>query len=411
MREAHPTSGWRIASNDKAGVTFDQPTTDAERVEVASQCCAALKMTIPLVVDKIDDHVGHLYSGMPDRLYFIDRAGKVAYKGGRGPFGFKPGELEQQIAVYLAEERAMAQRFPMPPSTEAWTKLPLATTGQGGPMPAWAKITARSLPRATATYLELDDLHRTKSPLDPKLRAMARWTVADVLRCPASKEVALADLKLAGGTDAEVKSMLGDQAALTEETRRILKLARQLTLAAYKVTDEQMAAVRTDLGDPKLVALVQLVAFGNFQDRMLHSLGVADLPDGPPTGVRFQKPWEGGNPPPRPKIEAIADATLERVTDPDWRSIDFAGLQKFMDAQKAREPRVSVPTFDDVKKYMSKDAKPLRIKWSLVCLGHSPILAAPWTGGMRWFAEDSKQDRVFEELLFWVITREIQCFY
>jgi Iodothyronine deiodinase len=56
---------------------------------------------MPLVVDTIDDRVGHAYSGMPDRLYVIDRAGKVAYHGCRGPFGFKPPELEQALAMLL----------------------------------------------------------------------------------------------------------------------------------------------------------------------------------------------------------------------------------------------------------------------------------------------------------------------
>ena len=43
VREAHPTDGWRMSSNDRDGVTFAQPTTDAERCEVASKCCAALQ--------------------------------------------------------------------------------------------------------------------------------------------------------------------------------------------------------------------------------------------------------------------------------------------------------------------------------------------------------------------------------
>jgi hypothetical protein len=30
---------------------------------------------------------------------------------------------------------------------------------------------------------------------------------------------------------------------------------------------------------------------------------------------------------------------------------------------------------------------------------------------MRAFREDSRQDRVFEETLFWVITRSLHCFY
>jgi hypothetical protein len=104
VREAHPTDGWRMDSNDRDGVAFAQPRTTAERFGVAEKCCAALKVTMPMVVDGVDDRVGHAYSGMPDRLYLIDRDGRVAYKGGRGPFGFKPGELEQAIAMLLVEE-------------------------------------------------------------------------------------------------------------------------------------------------------------------------------------------------------------------------------------------------------------------------------------------------------------------
>jgi hypothetical protein len=51
------------------------------------------------------------------------------------------------------------------------------------------------------------------------------------------------------------------------------------------------------------------------------------------------------------------------------------------------------------------------VKWSLVSLGYAPELSANWLIGLRTFGEESKQDRIFEELLFWVITREISCFY
>ena len=112
VREAHPTDGWRMPSNDKDVVKFAQPTTYAERCKVAAECCGALKMSVPLVVDGIDDAVGHAYSGMPDRLYLIDRAGKVAYKGGRGPFGFKPAELGQAVAMLLLDEQTTKPKKP-----------------------------------------------------------------------------------------------------------------------------------------------------------------------------------------------------------------------------------------------------------------------------------------------------------
>jgi len=63
-------------------------------------------MKTPLLVDDVDDRVGHAYSGMPDRLYVIDRQGRVAYQSGRGPFGFKPGEMEQALIMLLLDEGA-----------------------------------------------------------------------------------------------------------------------------------------------------------------------------------------------------------------------------------------------------------------------------------------------------------------
>ena len=107
VREAHPTDGARSPGNDKVGISFRQPRSAAERAGVAKTCCAALHMTMPLLVDTMDDRVGHAYSGMPDRLYVIDRDGKVAYQGGRGPFGFKPGELEQSLVMLLLEQESV----------------------------------------------------------------------------------------------------------------------------------------------------------------------------------------------------------------------------------------------------------------------------------------------------------------
>jgi hypothetical protein len=104
VREAHPTDGWRMAANDRAGIAIAQPRSTKERTAVAGRCCQALHMTMPLLVDDVDDAVGHAYSGMPDRLYVISREGQVVYKGGRGPFGFKVGEMEQALILTLLEQ-------------------------------------------------------------------------------------------------------------------------------------------------------------------------------------------------------------------------------------------------------------------------------------------------------------------
>jgi len=101
-----------MSSNDRAGIIISQPTRRKERVEVAATCCQSLAMSMPLLVDDINDRVGHAYSGMPDRLYVIDRSGQVAYKGGRGPFGFKPGEMEQSLIMTLLDDPPPASKSP-----------------------------------------------------------------------------------------------------------------------------------------------------------------------------------------------------------------------------------------------------------------------------------------------------------
>lgn len=114
VREAHPTDGWRMRSNDDAGISIKQPETAAERLGVAQRCSDALKINMTLVLDEMDDRVGHAYSGMPDRLYVLDRQRRVAYKGGRGPFGFKPGELEQALVMLLMDQAPPPAKEPQP---------------------------------------------------------------------------------------------------------------------------------------------------------------------------------------------------------------------------------------------------------------------------------------------------------
>jgi hypothetical protein len=109
IREAHPADGWRMAGNDAVGISIDQHATQEERHLAASQCCQALRLSMPLLVDSIDDRVNRAYSGFPDRLYLIDREGRVIYKGGRGPYGYKPRELEQTLLLYLLDE-SLAER-------------------------------------------------------------------------------------------------------------------------------------------------------------------------------------------------------------------------------------------------------------------------------------------------------------
>lgn len=75
-----------------------------KRPMVAEQCVAKLKPSIPFYVDDIADTAGNLWSAMPARLYVINSQGKVAWKSGRGPFGFKPEEMEQALLMLQLAE-------------------------------------------------------------------------------------------------------------------------------------------------------------------------------------------------------------------------------------------------------------------------------------------------------------------
>ena len=95
--EAHPTDIWQMKSNIKDNVLIANPKTDEERAFVAGACVRKLGIKFPAVIDGIDNRTEVAYTGWPDRLYLIDRDGKVAYKSRPGPFGFKPDQLEAAI--------------------------------------------------------------------------------------------------------------------------------------------------------------------------------------------------------------------------------------------------------------------------------------------------------------------------
>ena len=101
IREAHPEEGWILPENRRSGVAIHEPTTNEERQAVAASCSANLKMTMPTVIDEVDNHVASAYGGWPDRLYLVGADGRIAYQGGEGPFGFKPEELGHAIEHLL----------------------------------------------------------------------------------------------------------------------------------------------------------------------------------------------------------------------------------------------------------------------------------------------------------------------
>ena len=98
IREAHPAGDGRPSrGNQGQGIAIEQPETLLERAEVCQQMCEALHINLPPLIDTMNNAANLAYSAHPDRLYLTGVDGKIVYMSERGPWGFKPDELEAAI--------------------------------------------------------------------------------------------------------------------------------------------------------------------------------------------------------------------------------------------------------------------------------------------------------------------------
>ena len=100
IKEAHPAEDWPMRVNARLKFIQD-PTSDLERLQVASTCVADLDISIPCVIDDMNNSTAAAYKGHPDRLYVVGRDGKIAYHGDPGPMGFKPSGMEMALELEL----------------------------------------------------------------------------------------------------------------------------------------------------------------------------------------------------------------------------------------------------------------------------------------------------------------------
>jgi alkylhydroperoxidase family enzyme len=317
-----------------------------------------------------------------------------------------------------AESRA-SFGIPLLSDAEVWRRMPTAISGGGEqPLPVWARAVAVELPRTTAAMLWADLAHRVHSPLDPQLRAKMRWVVAHANRCDYGRAYALADLRRAGADEVVVRALQGPSSAWPDADREPLEFARLLTVAAPTITDEQFARLRERFGDKRVAAMVLLAAFGNFQDRIVLGLGLPLEAGGPlpPIDVRFSDDAFQMAPfvPPRGAVPPLLEAGERVVTsDAEWAAVTYSELQARLEQQRARQPRLPIPDWETVRKNIppAMAARPTRIVWNLVCSGYVPELAVPWSVTTRTMWIEAAGDRVFEESLFWIQARSIDCNY
>jgi hypothetical protein len=98
VREAHPTDEWQMKSNVKEDVCYAQPKTLAQRVAIANDFIKRFKYPIAFGIDDVTNAADNAYSAWPERLYVIDERGRIAYRGGMGPFHYDPDEVRTYLA-------------------------------------------------------------------------------------------------------------------------------------------------------------------------------------------------------------------------------------------------------------------------------------------------------------------------
>jgi hypothetical protein len=98
VREAHPTDEWQMKSNVKEDVCYAQPKTLEQRMAIANDFTKRFKYPLPFGVDDMSNAADLAYSAWPERIYIIDESGHIAYRGGMGPFNYKPEEARAWLA-------------------------------------------------------------------------------------------------------------------------------------------------------------------------------------------------------------------------------------------------------------------------------------------------------------------------
>ena len=125
VREAHPTDEWQMKSNVKDDDCYAQPKTLEQRVAIAKDFTTRFKFPLPFGIDDMSNAADNVYAAWPERLYVIDETGHVVYRGGMGPFNYKPVEVREWLA---AKYGAVKHEAPAAAASTAPSPTPASRT-------------------------------------------------------------------------------------------------------------------------------------------------------------------------------------------------------------------------------------------------------------------------------------------
>ena len=139
VREAHPTDEWQMKSNVKDDVCYAQPKTLEQRMAIANDFTKRFKYPLPFGVDDMSNAANDAYAAWPERFYIIDVSGHIAYRGGMGPFNYKPSEVRD----WLARRYGVVKHDAAPANAST---TPTASSSEAAPARAAASTPAPAAP-------------------------------------------------------------------------------------------------------------------------------------------------------------------------------------------------------------------------------------------------------------------------
>lgn len=118
IREAHASDSDRpVRYATEKGIK--QQTHYEDRCVTAQMLLDEKKLTMPFLIDGMDNKTNEAYAAQPDRVFVVGVDGKLVVAAERGPWGFKPGvEKAKDWLVKFKKENATKAKADSKPDSK-----------------------------------------------------------------------------------------------------------------------------------------------------------------------------------------------------------------------------------------------------------------------------------------------------
>ena len=132
INEAHAAdSSWSVPYAKELGINDHR--NYGERCSTAQKLLTDKSLTIPTIIDGMDNKVNQAYHAWPDRVFLVRKDGKLAVAGQQGPWGFVPALQDTKTWLAAYKETGAEPALPSAEEIEKkYTERPRGRRRGGG---------------------------------------------------------------------------------------------------------------------------------------------------------------------------------------------------------------------------------------------------------------------------------------